>query len=91
MNTLLDVIKVRVEAGNMLDLEFENGEQRIFDMTPYLDKKPFSRLKGSAAFYGAHVDYGTVVWPGNIDISPETLYDLSVPKNTAACESGGLD
>jgi hypothetical protein len=37
------------------------------------------RLKANNAFLGAYVQYGTVVWPGNIDIDPETLYDLSVP------------
>jgi hypothetical protein len=27
----------------------------------------------------AKVGYGTVIWPGNIDIAPETLYDQSRP------------
>nr|VFJ68390.1 MAG: Protein of unknown function (DUF2442) [Candidatus Kentron sp. DK]VFJ68770.1 MAG: Protein of unknown function (DUF2442) [Candidatus Kentron sp. DK] len=49
-------------------------------MSPYLDKKPFERLKNSPVFHCAHTDYGTVVWPGNIDIAPETLYDKSLPK-----------
>ena len=79
MDTLLDVVRVTVRAGYVLELEFENGEQRVFDMSPYMDKKPFSRLKQASAFNGAHVDYGTVVWPGNIDIAPETLYDRSEP------------
>lgn len=79
MEPLLDVVKVEVKAGYVLELEFENGERRLFDMAPYMDKKPFSRLKGVPAFNGAHIDYGTVVWPGNIDIAPETLYDRSVP------------
>ncbi|MBF0427855.1 MAG: DUF2442 domain-containing protein, partial [Magnetococcales bacterium] len=48
------------------------------DMTLYMEKNPFKKLKDTGAFYGAHVDYGTVVWPGNIDIAPETLYDRSV-------------
>jgi len=33
-----------------------------------------ARLKGSKQFMLATVDYGTVMWPGNIDIAPETLY-----------------
>jgi hypothetical protein len=79
MDTLLDVVVVRVLPRFRLMLQFENGEQRLFDMSPYLDKKPFNRLKEGMAFSGAHIDYGTVVWPGNIDIAPETLYDRSVP------------
>ena len=79
MNILLDVVKVKAKANYILELEFENGERRVFDMSRYMDKKPFNRLKDSSAFFGAHVDYGTVVWPGNIDIAPETLYDDSVP------------
>lgn len=79
MEALLDVVKVAVEPGYRLLLEFENGEKRIFDMTPYLEKKPFGQLKGSPLFAKASVAFGTVVWPGNIDIAPETLYDRSLP------------
>jgi hypothetical protein len=79
MEALLDVVKVEVKPGYKLFLEFENGEKRIFDMTPYMDKKPFVQLKGSPLFGKASVDCGTVVWPGNIDIAPETLYDRSRP------------
>lgn len=79
MDILLDVVTVKVLPRYRLALEFENREHRVFDMSPYMDKKPFNRLKDSPAFNGAHVDYGTVVWPGNIDIAPETLYDRSVP------------
>ncbi|MBU0693686.1 MAG: DUF2442 domain-containing protein, partial [Candidatus Omnitrophica bacterium] len=62
---------------NTLLLVFENQEKRLFDMTPYLDKKPFIKLKVSELFIKATVAYGTVVWPGNIDIAPETLWDYS--------------
>ena len=79
METLLDVVKVVVKAKYILELEFENGECRLFDMSSLMDKKPFNRLKVSNTFFAAHVDYGTVVWPGEIDIAPETLYELSVP------------
>lgn len=79
MNELLDVMKVKARSDFKLELEFENGERRLFDMAPIMDKKPFTRLKESNLFFAARVAYGTVVWPGNIDIAPETLYDRSVP------------
>lgn len=79
MEALLDIVKVEVKPHFMLHLEFENGENRIFDMLPYINKKPFVQLKDSSLFALAFVDYGTVVWPGNIDIAPETLYDRSRP------------
>jgi Protein of unknown function (DUF2442) len=76
---LLDIVKVKPLDGYLLSLVFENGEQRRFDMGPYMDERPFNRLKESNLFFAARAEYGTVVWPGNIDIAPETLYDLSVP------------
>lgn len=78
-NVLWDVLTVSAEAGHILILEFENGEKRQFDMQPYLDKKPFNRLKDSPVFGLAYVAHGTVVWPGNIDIAPDTLYSRSRP------------
>jgi hypothetical protein len=77
MDKLLDVISVEPREDNTLILVFENQERRIFDMSPFLDKKPFTRLKVSQLFMKAKVAYGTVVWPGNIDIAPETLWDQS--------------
>lgn len=89
MDSLLDVVNVKVQPDYRLLLEFENGEWRMFDMSPYMDKKPFNRLKNASLFYGAHVDYGTVVWPGEIDIAPETLYDRSVAMMPVGNESMG--
>jgi hypothetical protein len=77
MEPLFDVISVEPQQDHTLRLVFENHEQRLFDMTPYLDKKPYTRLKNSPLFLKARVAYGTVVWPGNIDIAPETLWDYS--------------
>lgn len=76
---LLDVTHVTVKPDFTLFLEFENGERRRFDMAVYIDQKPWVRLKSGNAFQGAFVENGTVVWPGNIDIDPETLYEYSVP------------
>jgi Protein of unknown function (DUF2442) len=74
---MFDIISVEPQLDNTLLLVFENHEKRLFDMTPFLDKKPFTKLKNSPLFMKATVAYGTVVWPGNIDIAPETLWILS--------------
>ena len=76
---LLDVTHVTPKPDFSLLLTFENGEFRRFDMSPYLGQKPWVRLKMNGTFLSARVGNGTVVWPGNIDIDPETLYELSVP------------
>ena len=79
MGQLLDVTAVTVLSDNRLVLNFENGEVRLFDMSKYIDLKPYKRLKNSPQFRSAKVEYGTVVWPGEIDIAPETLYMESEP------------
>ncbi len=85
---LLDVIRVEAHPDYSLLLEFENGEKRLFDMAPYMDQKPWIRLKGTPLFERAFVSLGTVTWPGNIDIDPETLYELSQP--VEACHQQGV-
>ncbi len=76
---LLDVVHVTVKPDFELLLEFENGERRLFNMVTYIEQKPWVRLKSGNTFFGAFVENGTVAWPGNIDIDPETLYDCSIP------------
>lgn len=43
-------------------------------MRPYLEMGAFKQLKDTARFKAAHVAYGTVVWPGDLDVAPETPY-----------------
>ena len=76
---MLQVRSVKPTPDFLLRLVFSNGEQRQFDMRPYLHYPVFRRLENPGFFSLAHIDYGTVVWPGDIDIAPETLYDCSVP------------
>lgn len=76
---LLDVIEVKPRPDHTLVLTFEGGQVRRFDMTPLLTKKPFQPLQDRELFQQARIEYGTVTWPGDIDIAPETLFARSIP------------
>ena len=73
------VKQVRPLENYQLELTFENGEQRIFDARPYLQKGVFVRLQDRAAFRAARVVAGSVEWPGELDLSYDTLYLESRP------------
>jgi hypothetical protein len=60
-------------------LDFENGERRIFDVTPYLERGVFQRIKHPGLFSLAKVVAGSVEWPCEIDLSYDTLYLESQP------------
>jgi hypothetical protein len=76
---MIRVAAAVAEPNFQLVLTFSNGQRRRFDMRPYLHLPVYRRLEHPGFFALAHVDYGTVVWPGDIDIAPETLYDRSIP------------
>jgi len=67
------------EADYRLRLTFTNGEVRIFEVGPLLDKGVFRELKNESAFKSVHPWHGTVQWSGGQDICPDTLYEDSVP------------
>jgi hypothetical protein len=62
-----------------LELIFDNGESRIFDVKPYLQRGVFVHLQNRAAFQAARVVAGSVEWPGEVDLSYDTLYLDSRP------------
>ncbi len=68
------VIKVNPEPDYVLDLWFENGERRRFDMKPYLDYEVFRALKDREVFDSVSMFLGSVAWSNNSDLSYDTLY-----------------
>ena len=68
------VLSVVPKDNHLLELTFNTGEVRVFDAAPYLEKGVFKTLKNNALFKQAYVAFDTVCWPGNLDISPDTLY-----------------
>jgi hypothetical protein len=77
----LGVKKVRPMDGYKLHLTFENDEERIFDMNPFLNKGVFRQLRDIAAFNTVHVSFDTVEWANGADLCPELLYQESKSVN----------
>lgn len=71
------VAEVEPLSDYVLLLTFKNGEKKTFDVRPLLALPVYKPLYNS--FNAAHVEYGTVVWPGDIGISPDKLYLQGVP------------
>ena len=77
------VVRVVPHENYQLEIEFNNGEVRFFDVYPYLSKGVFAELRDHNLFASAYVAFDTVCWPGDLDIAPETLYSLSVPSDVS--------
>ncbi len=75
----MSVIDVKPLEGYKLHLTFSNGEERIFDVSPYLDIGKFLELKNVSLFNTVTVKFDSVEWANQIDLDPELLYQKGVP------------
>ena len=76
---------IRAMDKYLLWIRFNTGEARVFDFKPLLDSPAFAPLADKAVFRDVYIDYGIPVWKdGDIDISPEYLYENSVPQGAAS-------
>ncbi|MGN0594828.1 MAG: DUF2442 domain-containing protein [Hominimerdicola sp.] len=78
------VLKVTPLKNYCILAEFENGEKRIKDIKPLINRGGvFLSLKNIEIFNRVYVEYGAVTWKDNngneIDICPDKLYLDSVP------------
>jgi hypothetical protein len=72
-----------------LKLVFTSGETGVFDCTGLLDFGVFRELSDLRYFKQARVEWGTVTWPHEQDICPDTLYldsELTGPAPTRRVE-----
>jgi hypothetical protein len=73
------VVRVEPNSDHTLTVEFANGEVRVFDVRPYLDRGIFRELKDMRVFSAVRPSMGSVQWPGGQDFCPDTLYEESTP------------
>lgn len=73
---MLKVVSVKPEKDYWLSITFDNGETKLFDVSPYLRKGVFKELTDQDYFRRVSVKFDSIVWPNEQDFSPDTLYIL---------------
>jgi hypothetical protein len=72
------VINVSPNADHTVNLTFENGENKLFDVKPYLEIGIFQKLKDFKEFNSVKPFLGSIQWQGGQDFCPDTLYLESI-------------
>jgi Protein of unknown function (DUF2442) len=63
-----------VLGSSRLRLVFDNNETRIADISQFMDKGVFQRLRDESVFKAVRSHGYFVQWPQEIDLSSDTLY-----------------
>ena len=72
------VVEVRAFPGYRLAVKFMDGATGEVDMSRLVMSDSagvFAQLRDPALFAQAYVEYGAVIWPGEIDLAPDAMYD----------------
>ena len=72
------VKSVKPLEGFKLLLGFANGEQKVFDVSPYLGVGKFAELRDPSLFSSVAVKFDSIEWANHLDVDPEFLYEKSV-------------
>ena len=71
--------EVSYQIPYQLLVSFTNGENRLFDLVPYLQYPVYENLQDETYCKKASVQDGIVVWDNETDIDPDRLYLESKP------------
>jgi hypothetical protein len=70
--------KVVVLDNHKLLIDFDSGEKKIFDVTPYIKGAWYSELSNPVYFKSVFTNGYTVEWPHGQDLCPDELYYNSI-------------
>jgi len=86
MEDSVDVTQVEVVADHRLRLKFSDGSSGEVDFAGREWRGVFAPLRDPAFFAQVAVDpeLGTIVWPGGVDMAPETLHESAVTRRKTA-------
>lgn len=75
---LLTVTRAEYEKDFTLRITFSNGEVRLVDFTPLMQKGICKKLQDKNYFKSFRLDPFTIDWNDEIGFAPECLYDHGV-------------
>jgi len=70
--------KVKPLANYELEVEFNDGAHGFVEMVNLIMSEGagvFAALKDMDLFNKAHLEYGVLTWPGEIDLAPDAMHD----------------
>lgn len=71
----MKITTVKARPNFCLELQFENGEWGVVDLSEYVGRGVCAAWEQPGVFEQVGVsDEGAVVWPGEIDFCPDALY-----------------
>jgi hypothetical protein len=73
------VCKVKTLEHYRLQVQFVDGLEGYVDLLPLVTGKNagvFSVLRDTKLFDQVYLDHGAVVWPGELDLAPDAMYDV---------------
>ena len=69
------VTSVECEDDYILSITFDNGENGLLDMKPYLNIGVFKKIEDPNIFKTVHVSFDTIAWESGADLDPEFVYE----------------
>lgn len=70
------IVAIAVRPEHIVRVFFKDGEVREVDLTPTLDRDPFSQLRDSDVFATAHIGpvTGGLEWTDRVGVDPDVIY-----------------
>ncbi len=70
-----------------VEVVFNNGQRGIFDGRYLLDYEVSAPLADYSLFNQVRAEHGTLCWPNDIDVAPETVWESSEKEYTEELHS----
>lgn len=71
----MEIVKANALPGYRLELQFDNGESGVVDLSEFVGLGVFAAWEQPGVFEQVRVTTeGAVEWPGQLDMCPDALY-----------------